>query len=421
MKDYESLELIMVRSANGSYLELSDGRKIIDAISSWWCKSLGHGHPKLKEAMIEQLDKLEHVIGAGVVNETITLLSEKLASLTPNLNKVFYGCSGSDSVEIALKMALHANQNLGNYQKTKFVALSNGYHGESSGALSVSDLGRFKAPYEKMLFDVNFIPSIPYVNSVNDPLWETCESHWKHAEIFLDQQKDELAAIILEPIVQGAGSMKIYSKDFLVRLSNWSKKNKVFIIADEIMTGFGRTGKMLAIDHAGIEPDFICLSKALTAGFLPMSAVLTSTEIYNIFYDDSESRAFLHSNTFSGNALAASVAVASIKIYEEENICQKAEILGIHMKNKMQEIERNTGIITNVRTIGAIVAADIISSNPKIGSLFYKKAIELGAFIRPLGNTIYWLLPLNTDFSTLEELKYITERTLLSLLTTVLD
>lgn len=413
MKDYEILKPIMIKKASGSYLELEGGKKIIDAISSWWCKSLGHSHPRLKEAAIRQMNKFEHIIGAATLNETIVELSEKLATLTPNLNKVFYGISGSDSVEIALKMALHAQKNLGNHQKCKFIALENGYHGESSGAMSVSDIRKFKEPYKEMLFDVNFISSIPYINMTDEPLWNNAENYWIKTEKLLENQKETLAAIILEPIVQAAGNMKIYSKSFLKSLSIWCKKNTVFLIADEIMTGFCRTGKMLAIDHAAIEPDFICLSKALTAGFLPMSAVLTSSKIYDLFYNNNSNKAFLHSNTYSGNALAAAIALEAFKIYEEENICKTSEILGSYMLKKMKEIKKETNLITNIRAIGAIVAADIISCDSKVGFKFYKQAMELGAYLRPIANTIYWLPPLNSNLETIDELQDITKKSLI--------
>lgn len=414
MKDFESFKPIIVSKAYGSYLELQCGKKIIDATSSWWCKSLGHNHPRLKEALIIQMDKFEHVIGAGTLNETITYLSEKLANLTNSLKKVFYASDGSTAVEIALKMSLHAHKIKGNIKKTKFIALKNGYHGETTGALSVSDLGRFRDPYQEMLFEVNFIHAIPYVSGIDDPLWNASEECWLKTEKYLNLHANQTAAIILEPIVQGAGGMKIYSKDFLYQLKLWAARNDVYLIADEIMTGMGRTGKMLASMHVGIEPDFLCLSKGLTSGFLPLSAMLTSNNIYNLFYDDRASgKAFLHSNTYYGNALAVSVALEVFKIYDEEPICEMAAMLGVVMLRMMKEIAGSTNLITNVRGIGAIVAADFTNINIEFGYEVHKQAMNLGAYIRPIGNTIYWLPPLNTDLATLEVLKSITEEALI--------
>jgi adenosylmethionine-8-amino-7-oxononanoate aminotransferase len=411
MKDYEEFKPILVSRAYGSYLELASGGKVIDAISSWWCKSLGHNHPRLKQALVTQLDKFEHIIGAGTLNETIVELSERLANLTSSLKKVFYASDGSTAIEIALKMALHAHKIKGNSNKTSFMALSNGYHGETSGALSVSDLGKFKNMYEEMLFEVNYIPQIPYVTGINDPLWHDAGEYWRHTEIFLDKYTSKIAAIILEPIAQGAGNMRIYSKDFLYRLSNWAHANDVYIIADEIMTGMGRTGKMLACMYAEIEPDFLCLSKGLTSGFMPLSAMLTRNDIYDLFYDDRESgKAFLHSNTYFGNVLAASVALEVLKIYEEEPICKMATSLGDTMLEMMKDIENTSSYITNIRSIGAIVAADLVQEN--YGYEVHKNAMNLGAFIRPIGNSIYWLPPLNSSLSTIEELYVITQKAL---------
>ncbi len=411
MKDYETFKPIIVHKAYGSYLELKTGEKIIDAISSWRCKSLGHNHPRLKQALITQMDKFEHIIGAGTLNDTIVELSEKLASLILHLKKIFYASDGSTAIEIALKMALHAQKLKGNKDKVNFMALQNGYHGESTGALSVSDLGKFKNHYQEMLFEVNFIPQIPYVNGIDDPIWHDALEYWKNTEIFLNQSAETTAAIILEPIIQGAGEMKIYSKDFLYRLSNWARENDVYLIADEIMTGMGRTGKMFACMHAEIKPDFMCLSKGLTSGFMPFSAMLTTSEIYDLFYDDRETgKAFLHSNTYCGNVLGASVALEVLKIYEEESICQMANSLGNLMLEKMKEIERTTSLITNIRSIGAIVAADLVKENS--GYELHKHAMNLGAFIRPIGNCIYWLPPINTPLSTIEKLHIITKKAL---------
>ncbi len=405
MEDYQDFKPQQIKRAYGSYIELKDGRKIIDAISSWWCKSLGHANPRLKQAMIEQMNKFEHVMQPHMIHETIAELSEKLAHLTKTLSKVFYASDGSTAVEIAIKMALHAQKNLGRVKRNKFIALSNGYHGETIGTLSVSDLGKYTIPYQDLMFTSKFIDNIPYVLTTADPLWEDCSKNWQQIEIFLESQADNLAAIILEPIVQGSGGMLIYSKDFLKRLSNWTKKHQIYLIADEIMTGIGRTGKMLACNYAEIEPDFLCLSKGLTSGILPLSVMITSNEIYDVFYRNDP---FLHSNTHYGNALAASVALEVLKIFEEEKIYEEFDKL--NMLTNLQEIADQTSKIKNVRGIGAIAAADLVDVD---GFKLYKKAMELGAILRPIGKTIYWLPPLNISAQTLKELKAITKEALL--------
>ncbi len=404
MEDYQVFKPYIIKKAYGSYIEMENGKLVIDAISSWWCKSLGHGHPRLVQALLEQVSKFEHVMQPHMAHETIANLSEKLAKLTKNLNKIFYASDGSTAIEIALKMSLHAQQNQGHSKKTKFMALSNGYHGETTACLSVSDLGQYNKPYKDLLFKSSFIPNIPYVSNVNHSLWNGC--NWENTENFLDQYVNELVAIIIEPIVQGAGGMKIYSQDFLKKLRSWTLKNGVYLIADEIMTGIGRTGKMLACEHSDIEPDFLCLSKGLTSGMLPLSVCMTNDEIYNHFYNKDP---FLHSNTYYGNALAASVALEVLNIFAEENIIQKANQL--NMVDKMQKIADDTGLLANIRHIGSIVAADLMGVD---SFKLYKYAMKNGAILRPIGNCLYWLPPLNMSTETLEELADITKKTLLA-------
>jgi len=415
MKDYAAFPPLEVVGAQGSYIELSDGRKIIDAISSWWCKSLGHQHPRLKKALLQQVERFEHVLLAHTTHAIIVELSEKLAKLTLHLNKVMYASDGSCAVEIAMKMSLHARQVQGQSHRTQFIALENAYHGETVGALSVSDLGMYRQPYLPLLFNTHWLTNLPYVESSQDPLWDNCELHWRAIEKQLKPLSETTTAILVEPIVQGAAGMKIYSRDFLKRLRAFATRHDIHLIADEIMTGIGRTGKMLACDHAGIEPDFLCLAKGLASGWLPLSAVLTSQAMYDVFYDDYASgKSFLHSHTHSGNALAASVANEVLAIMQEERLCERAAAMGDIMRNHLQDIADRTQRLTKVRALGAIAAADIIPSSPqeRAGFAVYQKASQLGAILRPLGNTIYWLPPLTTDDETLLKLKEITEKAL---------
>lgn len=417
MKDYEAFPPLIVAKARGSFIELSDGRKIIDAISSWWCKSLGHNHPRLKKAIKEQIKKFEHVILANTTNDIIVSLAEKLAALTPNLNKSFFASDGSSAIEIAMKMSLHARKIQGDDKRTLFVALENSYHGETIGAMSVSDLGLYNQAYSPLLFKTHFVRKIPYVNSMQDALWNNCESYWHAIESQLQLHADKTTAIIIEPIMQGVSGMKMYSQDFLQRLRTWTQKHNIHLIADEIMTGMARTGKMLACDHANITPDFICLGKGLTSGWIPLSVVLTHNNIYNLFYDDYASgKSFLHSHTYSGNALAAAVALETLNIMEEGNICAHVNEMHTVMRNNMLEIATNTGRLKNIRGLGGIIAADLVVEleNERKGFEVYKKAMQIGALLRPLGNTIYWLPPLTINTQELMLLKDITERAILS-------
>lgn len=410
MKDYEQFPPLVIKRARGSYIELTNGKKLLDAISSWWCKSLGHNHPQLKNALLEQIERFEHVIFANTTHETIVKLSQLLGNLLAGLNKVFYAGDGSCAVEIAMKMSLHYHRLSGKPKKTKFIALKNGYHGETSAALSVSDLGLYRDPYRAMLFTPTLIEPL-YVNGVDDPAWQDAQTHWETIEPILQQQCEITTAIIVEPILQGAGGMKMYSQDFLSRLATFANKNHIHLIADEIMTGIGRTGKMLACEHARIKPDFICLSKGLTSGWLPFSAVLTTEAIYDAFYADyAQGKAFLHSHTYSGNAMGASLALATLQVIQAEQLCARANQLQTIMRECMQEIATKTGLLRNIRGIGAVIAADLMGDNlpPRAGYSVYQAAVTLGALLRPLGNTIYWLPPLTITDKELDELKNIT-------------
>jgi adenosylmethionine-8-amino-7-oxononanoate aminotransferase len=410
MKDYEQFHPLIIKRAYGSYIELSDGKKVLDAISSWWCKSLGHSHPRLKKALMEQIDKFEHVIFANTTHETIAELSQMLGNLMPGLNKVFYAGDGSCAVEIAMKMSLHYHLLAGKPRKQKFIALKNGYHGETCGALSVSDLGLYRDPYRSMLFEPTLIEPL-YVSGIDDPDWYNSQTHWKKIKPILQKQCEVTTAIIIEPILQGVGGMKVYSQDFLSRLAKFAKENDVHLIADEIMTGIGRTGKMLSCEHAMIRPDFICLSKGLTSGWMPFSAALTTDQIYQAFYDDYEKgKSFLHSHTYSGNALGASLALATLNVIQEEQLCERANQLQTIMRGFMQDIAKQTGLLRNLRGIGAVVAADLVANDlpPRAGYQLYQEAIRLGALLRPLGNTIYWMPPLNITNEELFKLKEIT-------------
>lgn len=410
MKDYATFKPLVVNRAYDSYIELSDGQKIIDAISSWWCKSLGHNHPVLKKALMAQLEKFEHVLLANTTSELIVQLSQELTDLAPHLDKVFYAGDGASAVEIAIKMSLHSRVVQGDHQRTQFIALKNGYHGESVGALSVSDMGIYREPYNPLLFSPQLI-DVPYVSGCDDSLWHDAAAQWQAVETTLAPFCDTATAIIFEPVLQGANGMKIYSPDFLTRLANWAKANNVHLIADEIMTGMGRTGKMLACEHANIAPDFVCLGKGLTSGWMAMSAVLTTNAIYDLFYNDYDpEKSFLHSNTYAGNALAASVARATLSVIKQDKLAQRAEQLQHIMMQNLQTVAEKTQCLHNLRGIGAMVAADLITDTPtqRLGFDIFQAAAKRGAFLRPIGNTIYWLPPLTVAESTLMDLTDIT-------------
>ncbi|MDP1603820.1 MAG: adenosylmethionine--8-amino-7-oxononanoate transaminase [Legionella sp.] len=409
MKDFEQCPPLVVHRAKGAYL-YTDRGEIIDGLSSWWCKSLGHGHPAIIAAMKKQLDAFEHVIAANTTHPALVELGEKLAQLSKK-DHVFFASDGSCAVEIALKLVLHANQIKGQPHRNEFIALTNGYHGETLGALSVSDTGRFKEPYEGYGVTCHFIDAAPYyVKSVKDSLWDDAEIAWQDTLVNLEKIKANVGGLILEPIIQGAGGMQCYSANFLKKLADWARANDIYLIADEIMTGMGRTGEWLASHHAKIEADLICLSKGLTAGAMPLSCVLIDKGIYQLFYDDyNKGKSFLHSHTHSGNSLAVSAALATINTIESEGINQQAAELGQLMHRIFNQIASETHQLNNVRSVGAMVAADLVElDNDRVGYRFYQEALKRGALLRPLGNTLYWLPPLNTPAHTIDKLAEIT-------------
>lgn len=408
MKDLERYPPLIVEHAKGSYL-YTDRGPMIDAISSWWCKSLGHGHPAVTQAIREQLDRFEHVMGADTTYPQIVALAEQLANIS-QLPHVFFASDGSSAVEIAMKLALHAKQLEGQSHRQAFIALQQAYHGETLATLSVSDLGIYKKPYQQLNLTCHFIKNIPYVSGKEDAMWHDCEQTWLLAEQELDPVKNNVCALILEPIVQGAGGMLVYSADFLRRLIQWAKKHQIIVIADEIMTGLGRTGHWLASDMSGMKPDLICLSKGLTSGTLPLSCVLIDDSIYQLFYSDyEEGKSFLHSHTYSGNPLAVSAALATIHAMQNESINLQAENLGAFMRESFLSVAKQSGKIERVRSIGAMVAGDLIGpKDQRLGFKLQQEALRQGALLRPIGNTLYWLPPLNTSSATIEKLAEIT-------------
>jgi adenosylmethionine-8-amino-7-oxononanoate aminotransferase len=408
MKDFETCPPLIVERASGSYLYTNQG-PIIDGIASWWCKSLGHGHPRIKAAIAEQLERFEHVITANTTHPKLVALAEALSEITQKQH-VFFASDGATAVEIAMKLALHAMQLQGKPKRNQFIALSHAYHGESFASMSVSDLGLYTKPYSALSLSCHFIHNVPYVADEQDPLWTNCESAWQAIEPELERLAEKTCAVIFEPLVQGAGGMRSYSADFLKRLTNWAKSRGIYCIADEIMTGMGRLGEWLACHKAEVVPDLICLSKGLTSGSLPLSCVMIGSPIYDLFYNDYlEGKSFLHSNTYSGNPLAVCAALATIETMQAENTLHQAKQLGILMRQHFNTIAEKTGKLSNIRGLGAIVAADLAPhSRRRVGDAIYQEALQQGALIRPMGHTLYWLPPLNTDEETIGQLAEIT-------------
>lgn len=389
MKDHERIPIIPIKNAKGVYLYDFDGNKYIDAISSWWVNIFGHSNEYINNRIKNQLDLLEHVILAGFTHKPAIDLAEKLVKITPNgLNKVFYADNGSSAVEIALKMSYHYHLNI-NDKRTLFLSLSNSYHGETIGALSVGDVQLYKKTYKPLLIESiqTPVPKDQTLQSANDALLEL--------ENILKKEGSGISAFIVEPLVQGAGGMHMYHVEYLRGARELTKKYGIHLIVDEIMTGFGRTGKMFACQYAEIEPDFMTLSKGLTGGYLPLSAVMTTDNVYNAFYCDySEYKAFLHSHSYTGNTLACTAAIATLEIFEKEDIIEKNLELSKHMKKNMSRFD-NLKNVKNCRILGMIAVIELAENDIKkrVGLKIYEYALSKGVLVRPLGNTIYVMPP----------------------------
>jgi adenosylmethionine-8-amino-7-oxononanoate aminotransferase len=389
MKDHETLPLIPIASGEGIYLYDFDGNKYIDAISSWWVNLFGHKNREINEKIKAQLDTLEHVLLAGFTHQPAVDLAHRLVKITPQgLEKVFYVDNGSSAVEAALKMSYHYHLNRGE-TKSIFLSLTNSYHGETIGALSVGDVSLYKETYEPLLIQ-NMQVEVPK-NQTKVAAQEALES----LERLLAQKADEISAFILEPLIQGAGGMHMYHPHYLEGARVLTKAYNVHLIADEIMTGFGRTGKMFACEHADITPDFMTLSKGLTGGYLPLSVVMTTTEVYQAFYCDyNEHKAFLHSHSYTGNPLACAAALATLDIFE------KSDILGENEK-KAAYILKNTEKflalenVKEVRQQGMVLAIELqgYEAKRRIGLEIYQFALTQGVLLRPLGHVIYFMPP----------------------------
>ncbi|MBM3343888.1 MAG: adenosylmethionine--8-amino-7-oxononanoate transaminase [Betaproteobacteria bacterium] len=386
--------LIPVARAQGCWLFDFDGRRYLDAVSSWWVNLFGHGNAHINAALIDQLGTLEHAMLAGFTHEPVVELSERLAQLTGNqLGHCFYGSDGASATEIALKMSFHYWRNSGEPNKTQFVSLQDSYHGETLGALSVTDVALFKDTYA---------PLLRASTQVQSPDWrlaEPGESQEAYAlraakalEAHLEQHHESTAALIVEPLVQGAAGMAMYHPAYLGEARKLCDRFNVHLIADEIMTGCGRTGTFFAYEQANITPDFLCLSKGITGGYLPLSVVMTRDTIYQAFYDDSVTRGFLHSHSYTGNALACRAAVATLEIFEQNQILTKNRMTSAALTRACQKIAAHLNVM-NFRNLGMIWAFDVATRDPAFARNFHRRALDKELLLRPIGNTVYFMPP----------------------------
>jgi adenosylmethionine-8-amino-7-oxononanoate aminotransferase len=404
MKDHEELPPIPIRRAQGAWLEDYAGNRYLDAISSWWVNLFGHANPRINAAIRAQLESLEQVILAGFTHEPVIALSEALTAQAPSgLTRCFYADNGSSAVEVAVKMSFHYWRNVGASAKRRFITLSNSYHGETLGALAVGNVALYKEIYQPLLMDVITVPSPDCYERESGESWADCSRRrFADMEAALAQHAHEACAVIVEPLVQAAAGMRMYDPIYLSLLRAACDRHRVHLIADEIAVGFGRTGTMFACEQAGIRPDFMCLSKGLTGGYLPLSAVLTTQEVYAAFYDEYvKLNAFLHSHSFTGNPLACAAANASLALFREQGTLESNRALAAHMGARARTLEDHAHV-AEVRQRGMIVAIEMVREkrtrapypwNERRGVAVYRHALTRGLLLRPIGNVVYFMPP----------------------------
>ena len=410
MKQYENLPLISINRGKGIWLYDFNDKRYLDAISSWWVNLFGHTNSYINHAVQEQLEKLEHVMLAGFTHEPVVDLSERLIKLAPDgLNHCFYSSDGASAIESALKMSFHFWHNNGQSTKNNFISLQNGYHGETLGALSVTDVPIFSKIYTPLLRKSIRIPTPDWRYAEEGELpKEYALRAANYLEKYLAKNHKVTAAFIIEPLVQGAVGMGMYHPDYLKYAREICSKYQVHLIADEIAVGFGRTGTMFACEQANITPDFLCLAKGLTSGYLPLSAVLTTKSIYRAFYHKDTKRAFLHSHTHSGNALACSAALATLDIFKQNKSIQ-ANHTKIKYLNDISQPIASHNKVRNFRNCGMIWAFEVKNTDPSFSENFFQRSIDQGLLLRPLGNTVYFMPPYIINK---KEMKFLVERTL---------
>ncbi|MFK7087854.1 adenosylmethionine--8-amino-7-oxononanoate transaminase [Chromobacterium violaceum] len=392
MKRHERLPIVPIASADGVWLTDFDGKRYLDGVSSWWVNLFGHGHPRIKQAVRKQLDSLEHVMLAGFTHRPVVELSERLAALS-GLGHAFYGSDGASATEIALKMSFHYWKNVGRPQKTRFVSLENSYHGETVGALAVTDVPLFSSTYAELLKPGLRAPS-PDARQAGpgERAADVALRAARSLENLLAKHGGEIAAVIVEPLVQGAAGMAMHDPIYLTELRQLCDQYQVHLIADEIAVGFGRTGSFFAYQQAGITPDFLCLSKGITGGFLPLSCVLTRDEIYQAFYHDDVARGFLHSHSYTGNALACAAALAVLDIFDDEDVLEANRVKAEGFTRQMRPLAERPEI-RHFRQRGMIWAFDVETARSDFALAYFSAMLKRGCLLRPIGKSVYFMPP----------------------------
>ncbi|MDR6643061.1 MULTISPECIES: adenosylmethionine--8-amino-7-oxononanoate transaminase [Luteibacter] len=404
MHDHETLPMVPVVRGEGAWLVGADGKRYLDAVSSWWTNLFGHAEPRIAGALKDQLDRLEHVIFAGFTHEPAVELAEELVRITPNgLDRVFLADNGSAAIEVALKMSFHYWLNQGHGEKTRFIALTGSYHGETLGALSVSDVALYRKTYAPLLLTPELAPSADtFEGEPGETPKEIATRRLGEMRTILERHAHETCAVIVEPLVQCAGGMRMYDPSYLTGLRALCDEFNVHFIADEIAVGFGRTGTLFACEQAVVSPDFMCLSKGLTGGFLPLSAVVTTNDVYQAFYAEyAAGKAFLHSHSYTGNPLACRAATATLKIFRDDPVLERNRVLAAHMAMRIAPLVDHPHV-AQVRQTGMIAAIELVADKAsrtpfpaadRRGLRVYRHGLENGALLRPLGNIVYFMPP----------------------------
>ncbi|MFH1760076.1 MAG: adenosylmethionine--8-amino-7-oxononanoate transaminase [bacterium] len=419
IKDYKKIPPILIKRAKGLKLFDEQGRFYYDTISSWWCNVHGHNHPMIISEIKKQLDKLDHVIFAGFTHKPAVLLARKLVEITPeNLTRVFFSDNGSTAVEVALKMSFQYWQNIGLKNKKLFVSLKHGYHGDTIGTMSVSGVDLFNKMFKPLFFRSIKVPSPYCYRCAQKKTRDACRLQClKPLEKLLSKKHRDISGLILEPLVMCAGGMIVYPEEYLKKAGVLARKYKIHLIVDEVATGFGRTGRMFACDHINLKPDFMCLSKGITGGTLPLGATLTTNKIQNAFIDDYEKKkTFYHGHTFSGNPIACAAALGSLKIFEKEKPLKRIQLLVSEFHKELEKF-RELSIVGDVRYIGMIGAVELVKNkktkesfglHERIGMKIFESGLKEHLILRPLGSIIYLFLPLCTEKN---EIRYIMDKT----------
>ncbi|MPQ59120.1 adenosylmethionine--8-amino-7-oxononanoate transaminase [Duganella sp. FT27W] len=398
MQHHETVPLIPVKRGQGAWLYDHEGRRYLDAISSWWVNLFGHANPRINAALKDQLDTLEHAMLAGFTHEPVIELSEKLSALTGGvLGHSFYASDGASAVEIALKMSFHSWRNHGKTDKQEFVCLKGSYHGETIGALAVTDVALFKDAYGPLLRASQTVMS-PDARQARDG--ETAQDIARRAaadvERLFQEKSEKIAAIIIEPLVQCATGMAMHDPLYLQLMRALCDQYSVHLILDEIAVGCGRTGTFFACEQAGVWPDFVCLSKGISGGYLPLSLVMTRAEIYQAFYSNDVTRGFLHSHSYTGNPLACRAALATLQIFEEDDVLAANRIKSAKLTAALQPLAQHARV-RNFRNRGMIWAFDAIDATPDFSRRFFATAVEHELLMRPIGATVYLMPPYILD------------------------